>query len=111
MKIKIQTNKTTAKTGDIKTRIINKLDALLPQRFFKWEDSKIACSGCSNVKLHNRIVILLALFTDGNHNKFHCYTSFGDVIKFGDFVGYDILAKLESFVDSIDLENNVIEIE
>jgi len=111
MKIKIQTSKATAKTGNIKTRIINKLDALLPQRFFKWENDKLACSGCSNVGLHNRLVILLALFTDANHSKFHCYTNFGDTIRFGFFVGDDILTKLESFVDSIDLENNVIEIE
>ena len=113
MKITLHANtKQPPSLNIIKDRIQSKLDLLLNnQRFFRWAGSDLISHGCANVGAHNKIVILLAIFTDSNNPNFNCHTSFCDGIRFANIAQYDLLVKLDALLESIEtLKDVTIEI-
>lgn len=113
MKITIQTNKAVKIKNThsfLRSRIKKILSDLVHKNtsFFSWEGDDLKAESCANTTTHNRLIILLALFTDSNMTTF---TEFGNRgTSFRNFNTIESLENLLNFVDSIDLENLEIEI-
>jgi hypothetical protein len=113
MKITIQTSKTIKKQKThlvLKSEIKRILDKLVHMNtsFFSWDGDSLKAEQCANTETHNRLIILLALFTDSNIATF---TEFGNKgTSFRNFRTIESLENLLSFVESIDLKNCEIEI-
>ncbi len=109
MNIVINTTKKTSepkKTQDsLKREIVDKLNGLVSSKdFFYWKDSNLYSRGCANVELHNRLVILLALFSDSHYEKWGVFTSFNSTceeVSFRNYNNFEKLELLKEFVDSI----------
>lgn len=107
MKIKISITKTSpTKSKDVlKKDIVDKLNSIVTAKdFFSWEDDLLRVKSCSNVSLHNKLIILLSLFTDSNYRgEFETYTSFNSLgyIGFSNYEKLESLVALDKFVDSI----------
>lgn len=117
MKITINTTKqpTPKKSYDaLREDIVDKLNKMVgTTEFFAWDYDELRTGTCANVGMHNRLVILLSLFTDSNCKKYGTFTCFQHCINPISFCGYktlDMLEALEKFIDSIDLNESEIEI-
>jgi hypothetical protein len=89
--------------NQLRADILVKLHDLLvgcTSHFFTWKNSDLCANKCANVNLHNRLVILLALFTDSNYNS-GTYTQFYNPVAFCGYDNVEKLLALEAFVDSI----------
>jgi hypothetical protein len=88
--------------NQLRADILVKLHELLgcASRFFTWNNSDLCANKCANVNLHNRLVILLALFTDSNYNS-GTYTQFYNPVAFCGYDNVEKLLALEAFVKSI----------
>lgn len=114
MKITIKTDKKTPNRKNLKQEILDKLNKLVgyhSSSFFAWNDHNLLCRQCANVEKHNKIVILLALFTDSNNSNFDTYTCFGLVHYAVEFAGYDSETKLQALSDFVDSIGDNVEIE
>jgi hypothetical protein len=105
MKITVSkgTHKVNPKSeNQLRADILVKLQDLLgcASHFFTWKNSDLCANKCANVDLHNRLVILLALFTDSNLSK-GAYTSFSEGVSFCEYDNVEKLLALEAFVKSI----------
>lgn len=117
MKITINTDITTTlpKSKDfLKKEIVEKLNRLttsLNSNFFSWDGDVMKISSCANTDIHNKLVILMSLFTDSNSNVYCTYTSFGSGVSFYGYNTLESLTVLNNFVDSIPNVVKEIEIE
>lgn len=105
MKITVSkgTPQVTLKTvPELRSDIAAKLNKMVGSdyNFFTWKNSDLCANKCATVNLHNRLVILLALFTDSNLSK-DTYTSFYEGASFCGYDNVEKLLALEAFVDSI----------
>ena len=104
MKITVSkgTHKVTPKTvSELRSDIADKLNKMVGSvDFFSWVGLELTVQSCANVNLHNRLVILLALFTDSNYNS-GTYTQFYNPVAFCGYDNVEKLLALEAFVDSI----------
>ena len=112
MKITINTNNTKSlpKSEDaLKKEIakkeiaekLNRLAACNTLNFFSWDGDTLGVRSCSNTDVHNKLVILVSLFTDSSNNKYCTYTSFGDGVNFCGWQTIEGLESLNDFVDSV----------
>lgn len=113
MKIKINITKApSSKSEDVlKKDIVDKLNNSIfsAKGFFCWEDDTLRAKSCSNVSLHNKLIILLSLFTDSNYISYGTFTSFNSLgyIGFLNYKNLEILVALDKFVDSIKCLNKI----
>jgi hypothetical protein len=101
--MKITVSKGTPKNADeLRVDIITKLNNLAGSggKFFSWNGDTLTTQNCANVNFHNKLVILLALFTDSNYNS-GTYTQFYDPVAFCGYGNVEKLLALKAFVDSI----------
>lgn len=91
-----------------KDRIAAKLNSLVGSPgFFKWEGDTLTSKSCANVEKHNKVMIFLILFVDGNYNGIDCYSKFGygDGMEFS--ISNDFLNKLENTLDGINSASDI----
>ena len=118
MKITINTEKEAKPQKTvykIRSEIADKLNELAGSGdFFTWENEHLRVKGCANVQYHNKLIILLALFSDSLSDEYSVYTSFlssDSYISFRHYNTFEKLQSLQEFVDSIpDLKEVKIEI-
>jgi len=102
-------------SDDFRNEISKKLNALSStSNFAFWEGNDLYFTGCANVDIHNKLIILLSLFTDNNNREYHTYTSFNSMASRISIKNYNTVEKLNAlneFVDTIPkLEEVKIEI-
>jgi hypothetical protein len=99
-----------------KTRIVNRLNALLDSTsFFSWPNERLQAGTCSNTRLHNKLIIFLAIFIDSHAREFDgettSWTCFG-VSGSGDSgmsfqIHTSLMDQLEDAINSIDSIANI----
>ncbi len=105
MKITITTDIETSPEF-LKVEIAGKLNKLIDStiNFFFWKTDALNVGSCSNCSMHNKLIILLAMFTDSNNEKYGTFTSFNSIhagISFENYNTIEKLVALNRLVDSI----------
>lgn len=112
MKIAINIKSKNKITPDIKREIITKLSNLTTDDFFSWKNDNLVAVSCANTDKHNKMLILLSLFTDYNYRKYGTFTDFScadyNPIRFR---GYDSSEKLEALNEFINSISDLSEVE
>ncbi len=98
---------------EYKNLIIDTIEAKLGRPagspFARWEQNVLIFNHSAKIRLHNKLIILCAIFVD--YECRWCHTEFGSFVRLQMFDSVEILEKLYNFINHLDLENTSISFE